>query len=91
MSGDAVRRAIRTFVISFLGILIPGALQFMNDVTAWAAQKGQAPFPDWNEVSYLLVAAICAGMIALLNLIWNWVEDKTGKGFLRTPQPPDNR
>lgn len=86
MSGDAVRRAVRTFVIAFFGLFIPGALGFLNDVTAWATSGGQRPFPDMHSVAFLGVAALAAGLIAIFNLLWNWIEDMTGKGLLRTPQ-----
>lgn len=89
MSRDSVRRAIRTFVVAFLGIAIPGLLGFMNNVTAWAADNGQHAFPDWHDASFILVSAVSAGMIALLNLGVNLIEDATGKGFLRTV-PPKN-
>lgn len=89
MSTDAVRRAIRTFVIAFLGIFIPGALGFMNDVTSWATNGGQKPFPDMHSIAYLGVAALSAAMIAVLNLLWNTVEDASGKGMLRTPAAKD--
>lgn len=88
MSSDGVRRAVRTFVVAFFGIFIPGALGFLHAVTDWATGGGQKPFPDMHSVAFLGVAALAAGMIAILNLIWNWVEDKTGKGLLRTPQQP---
>lgn len=88
MSNDGVRRSIRTFLIAFFGIFIPGAFQFLHGVTEWATTQGQKPFPDMHSASFLLVVAVCAGMIALLNLVVTWLEDKTGKGFLRTPQGP---
>lgn len=85
MSRDAVRRAIRTFLIAFGGIAVPGGLGFLNNVTAWAADHGQRGFPDWHDASFILVAAVSAGLIAVLNLAVNLVEDGVGKGFLRTP------
>lgn len=83
MSHESVRRAIRTFVISTLGMLLPGIFGWLNDLTTWAKSDGQQPFPDARSLAYLGVCAIVAGVIAALNLIWNWVEDASGKGFLR--------
>ena len=82
---DAVVRALRTFVIAFLAVLIPGLFGWLNDLTAWAKSDGQAPFPDSHSVAYLGISAILAGVIALVNLAWVWVENVTGKGLLRTP------
>lgn len=85
---DAVNRAVRTFVIAFLGIAVPGLLGFLNDVTAWAAANGQSSFPDAENLTFLLVSAASAAMIALLNLVWVAVEDYSGHAMLRTPTPP---
>jgi hypothetical protein len=87
MTSDGLKRVLRTFLIAFFGIFIPGAFQFLNEVTSWANSQGQKPFPDMHSASFVLVAALAAGMIALLNLIVNWVEDTVGKGFLRTVPP----
>jgi TRAP-type C4-dicarboxylate transport system permease small subunit len=92
MTSDGLKRVIRTFLIAFFGIFIPGAFQFLNEITQWATSEGQKPFPDMHSASFILVAAVVAGAIALLNLVVNWIEDTTGKGFLRTvppkPEPP---
>lgn len=90
MTRDSVRRALRTFVITTLALFIPGLLGWLNDLTAWASSEGQRPFPDGHGLVYLGVSAITAGVVALVNLAWNVVEDATGKGLLRTvpPRPP---
>lgn len=90
MSRDSVRRAIRTFVVTALGLWIPGLLGWLNDLTAWARSEGSTPFPDAHGLAYLGVVAIVAGVIALVQLAWNTVEDATGHGFLRAvpPRPP---
>lgn len=85
MSNDAVKRSIRTFLIAFLTVLVPGGLGWLNDLTSWANSHGQRPFPDAHSLAYLGVSAIVAGSISLVNLVWTWVEDTTGKGVLRTP------
>lgn len=85
---DAVRRAVRTFLIAFLGIAVPGFLGFLNDVTSWAASNGQKAFPDAHNLTFILVSAASAAMIAILNLVWVAVEDKSGHALLRTPTPP---
>jgi len=91
MSRDSLRRVARTFLIAFLGIAIPGLLSWLHDLTEWANGQGQTPFPDARSLAFLAIAAICAGFIALLNLLVVWVEDSTGKGFLRTVPPKPRR
>lgn len=87
MTRDSVRRALRTFLITTLALFVPGLLGWLNDLTAWAASEGQRPFPDGQGLAYLGVSAITAGVVALVNLGWNLVEDATGKGLLRTVPP----
>jgi hypothetical protein len=87
MSKDSVRRAIRTFVISFAALFVPGLFGFLNAVTEWARAEGQSPFPDARSLAYVGVVAIVAGVIAVVNLLWNAVEDKAGAGLLRNVPP----
>ena len=82
----AVARAVRTFLISALTLFIPGLLGWLNAVTKWAADQGATPFPDASALTYLAVSAVGAGAIAAINLVWNLLEDATGKGLLRNPR-----
>lgn len=84
---DSVKRILRTFVVSFVGIALPGVLGFMHDVTAWANSNGQAAFPDAHNLTYLGVSALSAGMIAALNALLIVGENATGKGLLRDVPP----
>ena len=83
MTRDSIRRAIRTFVITTVGLLIPGLFGWLHDLTEWARAEGQAPFPDARSLAYLGVIAIVSGFVAAVNLVWNAVEDKAGAGMLR--------
>lgn len=85
MTRDSVRRALRTFLISFTALFVPGLLGWLNALTEWARNEGQTPFPDARSLAYVGVAAIVAGVIAVVNLLWNLVEDKAGAGLLRNP------
>jgi hypothetical protein len=85
LAKPSVARAVRTFVIAFLTILIPGLLGWLHDVTAWANGQGATPFPDAHGLAYLGVSAVVAGFIACVNLLVNWLEDATGKAVLRKP------
>ena len=69
LTGALANSSVRVFLIAFGGILIPGALGWLNNLTQWAKSDGQAPLPDWHSLAYLGVAAIAAGFIALLNLL----------------------
>lgn len=89
---DALARIARTFLWAFLGVLIPGSLGWLNDLTAWAKSQGQTPFPDAHSLAFVGVAAISAGCIAVLNALVLVVENVTGVGILRrVPAPPDTR
>lgn len=87
MSRDSIRRAVRTFIITTLALFIPGLLGWLNALTEWARSEGQKPFPDGHGLAYLGVSAITAGVVAIVNLLWNAVEDGTGKALLRTVPP----
>lgn len=87
MNRDSARRVIRTFLFAFLGIALPGAFGWLNALTEWARAEGQTPFPDARSLAFIGVSAIVAGSIALLNLVWVWVEDASGKGLLRAVPP----
>lgn len=89
------RRSVRTFLQAFLALLVPGALGWLNDLTAWARDQGQTPFPDAHSLAYVAVSAITAGVIAVVTGLWTKVEDVAGHGLLRTvnpsPPPPNER
>ena len=88
MSRDSIKRVVRTFLIAFIAIWIPGLLGWLHALTEWASSQGQKPFPDAHGLAYLGVSAIVAGLIAVVNLVVNMIEDGAGKGFLRTMPPP---
>jgi DNA-binding transcriptional LysR family regulator len=79
---------VRTFVITFAGLFVPGLLGWLNDLTAWAGSNGQRPFPDAHNLSYLLVSAVAAGAVTVVNALWLIAENASGKGLLRTPPTP---
>lgn len=87
MSNDSVRRAIRTFLITTTALFIPGLLGWLNDLTAWASSEGQRPFPNGQGLVYLGVSAIVAGVVAVVNLAWNAIEDASGHAVLRETPP----
>lgn len=86
LRSSTFRLPARTFLWAFLGIAIPGALGWLNDLTEWARSEGQAPFPDARSLAFLGVAGISAGSIALVNAVAVWLENRAGRGILRHPQ-----
>lgn len=85
ISRDNLKRAARTFLVTFVTLFGSGSLGFLKDVSAWAASNGQRAFPDYHNLSYLAVTALIAALTAAVNIIWVAIEDGLGKGFLRTP------
>ncbi len=85
MTRDSILRAVRTFIITTLALFIPGLLGWLHDLTEWSRAEGQVPFPDGKGLAYLGVSAIVAGVIAVVNLLWNAIEDGLGTGMLRQP------
>lgn len=94
MTGESIRRAIRTAVVVTLALWIPGLIGFLNEITKWAKTEGSTPFPDAHGLAYLGVVAIVGGFTGLVQWLWNAIEDGIGHGFLRTvpkrPKPPQN-
>lgn len=73
---DWLRRAIRSFVQGFLGMLIlvgfPVAQNIINAVT-----NGEPFSIDLEAWKRILIAALFAGGMALVSLLMNLLEDKT--------------
>jgi hypothetical protein len=68
---DAARRAIRTFLQAFLGVILAqiGAI-------AISAQKGEYVL-DIEWLKRIGVSAFAAGVIAVLSFLQNYLEDNT--------------
>jgi len=66
---DSVRRAIRTFVQGFTGVLVLQAAAIAVDVG-----KGTWD-PDIHWLQRVALSALAAGVISLLTFIHNWAED----------------
>jgi hypothetical protein len=79
-----VKYAIRSFLLAFFPLFIPGALGWLNDWTQWAPGR---PYPDFAPVAAGLVAAVVAGVVAVFTLIVRGIEGKFGLALLR-PNPP---
>lgn len=88
MTRDSAMRALRTFIISFLALFIPALLGWLNDLLNWANGTGEGqPFPSYDTLAKAAISAAAAALIALVNWLWNAVEDNLGKGMLRSVPP----
>ena len=74
---DPVRRAIRTWIQSFVGgFLSTGALSAVQ----------VSGVVDWSILLKAVVSAIAASIISLLTLVMNLVEDHTRMPALLKPE-----
>jgi cytochrome c biogenesis protein CcdA len=82
---DALKGAVRSFLFAFAALAIPAALDVLRSITAWAAEHGQAPLPNWHNESFIFVNALVAGLVAAVTFLVRLIENSTGKTFLRSP------
>lgn len=87
---DAGRRAVRTFIQGFIGVLslvaIPQLTNIVNDVV-----DGRAISVNLDLWQSIVFAAIAGGVIALISWAQNELEDTTGKAVLKEPAPPTTK
>lgn len=76
---DYLRRAVRSFLWSFLGVL--GG----SGVLSTAAEKGVV---DWSSLKKVGISAFFAGVVAVVTFVVNLLEDTTAMpAMLKTPAP----
>jgi TRAP-type C4-dicarboxylate transport system permease small subunit len=84
---DALRRAIRTFLQAFVGTLSLLLIPFLSDIakSAGEADKGIVEIST-DALGNILIAAVVAGVIALISFVQNELEDKTNMpAILKAP------
>lgn len=64
---DAVRRAIRTFLQAFVGVLVSSGV---------LSAVGEAGVVDWSALKKVGLSALGAGVVALFTFIQNALEDE---------------
>lgn len=78
---DALRRALRTFGQTFLGLYLIRLVGFLGQLSEWAGcnERGvdACTFPDVSTLGYGLVVAGSAAVVAVLSYIQNVLEDNT--------------
>lgn len=85
---DALKRAIRTFLQGFVGILAILAIPALNNLIT-AVGSGERVELDVNLWQGIVIAAIAGGVIALISWGQNALEDATGVKPLRDTPPID--
>ena len=81
LSGDAAKRAYRTFLQAFIPLLLLAVLGLLNGMLAWAS-NGE-PFPDTQAFLMLVVVAAISGLIAVTSYVQNLWEGRGTDNFER--------
>lgn len=76
---DYVRRPLRLFLWTFLGIFSLALTGWLGDVVEWASESDRA-FPGLSPLGKAAVAGAAAGAAAVVAFVMNLLEDTT-----RTP------
>lgn len=77
---DVLIRAGRTFVQGFIGILALIAVPVLNDLVQTVAAGGVVEI-DVNVWQSIGIAGIAGGVVALIALGQNWIEETRGKSI----------
>lgn len=64
---DSVKRAVRTFVQAFVGVLLSSGILSAMSETA---------IVDWSALKKVGISALVAGVVALLAFTQNFLEDE---------------
>lgn len=71
---EPIRRAIRTWLQAFLGTIVTSGILSAMETTGVV---------DWSSVRKVLVAAVAAGVIAVITWAQNALEDASGRAILK--------
>ena len=75
---DWLRRGIRTFLQAFVGVLSATLIPVLYDIVKAAGESGGDLVKiDVNLIGNILIAATVAGIIALISMAQNALEDNT--------------
>lgn len=73
---DPARRAIRTFVQSFVALFAVSVMGWLKLVVDWADAGGAEPFPGVSALGYAAIAAASSAAIAVVTYVQNLLEDR---------------
>ena len=89
---DWLARAVRTFAQGALGIFVlmysATLFKLLRDFASVGPGDNLPAVPDLNFFRNLVVACFAGGLIALVSLIHNGIEEWLGKGILKPASPP---
>lgn len=74
---DFIRRPLRLFLFSFLGLFLVSLSGWLGEVQSWATGVDGATFPDVRVLGSAAIAASSSALISVISLVWNFLEDKT--------------
>lgn len=80
---DPIRRAIRTFLQGFVGVLALVAVPALSNIVSSVVNGGNDVMIDLNIWKNIGIAAIAGGVIALVSFVQNALEDRSGKALLK--------
>jgi len=80
---DPIRRAIRTFLQGFVGVLALVAVPLLSNIVSSVVNGGNDVMIDLNIWKNIGIAAIAGGVIALVSFVQNALEDRSGKALLK--------
>lgn len=64
---DAIRRAVRTFLQAFIGVLLGSGI---------LSAMGETGVVDWSSVKKIGLSALAAGIVAIITWLQNFLEDE---------------
>ena len=73
---DAIRRAIRTFIQSFVGTFVLVGFPVLQGIVD-ALNNGDPVVFDVNVYKRVLIVCAISAVIALVSFVQNWLEDNT--------------
>ena len=73
---DPVRRAIRTFLQGFVGVLALVAVPLLSNIVSSVVNGGNDVMIDLNIWKNIGIAAIAGGVISLVAFVQNALEDR---------------
>ena len=73
---DALRRAIRTFLQGFVGVLALVAVPLLSNIVSSVVNGGNDVVVDLNIWKNIAIAAIAGGVISLVAFVQNALEDR---------------
>lgn len=89
---DWLARVLRTFVQGAVGVFLltysATLFKLAQDFASLGPGDELPPLPDLNFVRNMLLALFAGGVIACASLVWNGIEEWSGRGILKPPSPP---